>query len=267
MSFRPPIRLKTAAGYLCLLGLAPVLLICASAPGVSQSPQSVAPVVLDRAEAVVNNHVILSSDLDREMQLSALEPIRGVRGVVTRRRALQLLISRTLIQQQIRREEAQASRPSQAEVQARIAEIRKELPDCAQRDCVSDAGWQAFLASRDLRPQDVETYLRNRLEILRFIELRFREGVQISPQEIETYYRDTFLPQYPPGETAPPLKAVSSRIQEILLQQRVTVLFSNWLQNLRQQGDIEVLDPTLETPAANGGSQNASPQGQGKGGA
>ncbi|MFP5210186.1 MAG: peptidylprolyl isomerase [Acidobacteriota bacterium] len=267
MSFRPPIRLKAEVRYPCLLGLAMGLLVCGSAPGVSQVPPSASPAVLDRAEAVVNNHVILASDLDREMQLSALEPIRGVRGVVTRQRALQLLISRTLIQQQIRREEARAAQPSPAEVQARIAEIRKQLPDCARRDCASDSGWQAFLASRDLRPRDVETYLRSRLEILHFIELRFREGVQISRQEIDAYYRNTLLPQYPPGEKAPPLETVSSRIQEILLQQRVNTLFSNWLQNLRQQGDIEVLDPSLETPAADGSSQNASPQRQGKGGA
>ena len=267
MSFRAPIRFKTAYGYPCLLGLAMGLLVCGARQGVSQTPPSTSPVILDRAEAVVNNHVILASDLDREMQLSALEPIRGVRGVVTRRRALQLLISRTLIQQQIRREEARAAQPSQAEVQARIAEIRKELPACTRQDCVSDAGWRAFLASRDLRPQDVEAYLRNRLEILRFIELRFREGVQISTQEIEAYYRNTFLPQYPPGETAPPLKLVSSRIQEILLQQRVNTLFSDWLNNLRQQGDIEVLDPSLEAPANEGNSSNASHQNQGKGGA
>jgi len=70
----------------------------------------------------------------------------------------------------------------------------------------------------------------------------------VSPEEIATYYRGTLLPQYTSGETIPPLEQVSPRIEEILLQQRVNALFDDWLSNLRKQGDVEVLDPALETP-------------------
>jgi hypothetical protein len=92
--------------------------------------------------------------------------------------------------------------------------------------------------------------MRFRLLILRFIELRFRQGIRIAPEEIEAYYRKTLLPQYAPGETIPPLEEVSPRIQEILLQQQVNVLFDDWLRNLRTQGDVEVLDPALESSEA-----------------
>jgi len=78
--------------------------------------------------------------------------------------------------------------------------------------------------------------------------LRFRQGIQISPQEIAAYYKDTLVPQYAAGEAIPKLAQVSPRIQEILLQRRVNVLFDDWLKNLRQQGEVEVLDPALETP-------------------
>ena len=64
------------------------------------------------------------------------------------------------------------------------------------------------------------------------------------------YYRETLLPQYPPGQTPPPLQQVSSRIEEILLQQRVNALFDTWLSNLRNQGQIQVLDPTLKRASA-----------------
>jgi len=47
---------------------------------------------------------------------------------------------------------------------------------------------------------------------------------------------------------------VSPRIQEILLQQQVNALFGEWLQNLRKQGDVEVLDPALATPEAQSGT-------------
>jgi len=207
----------------------------------------VAPQVLDRAVAVVNNHAILSSDLDEEIRLSVLDPGRGGEGVLTRKRALEQLIGRTLIQQQIREEDTQAAEPSQSEVDARLEQIRKEIPACIRQNCASDAGWKVFLAVHNLTQERVEAYLRYRVEILRFIEQRFRQGIQISPQQIETYYYDILLPQYAAGETSPSLAAVSPRIQEILLQQQVNVLFDDWLKNLRQQGDVEVLDPDLET--------------------
>ncbi len=94
---------------------------------------------------------------------------------------------------------------------------------------------------------------------MRFIEQRFRQGIQITPQQIETYYHDTLLPQYAPGEAAPPLDQVAPRIQEILLEQQVNVLFDAWLTNLRAQGDVEVLDPALESSATQGASGGAAP--------
>ena len=117
----------------------------------------------------------------------------------------------------------------------------------------------------DLTPEDVESYLRRRIEILGFIELRFRQGIRITQEEIETYYQGTLLPQYPAGENPPPLEQVSSRIEEILLQQRVNELFDNWLSNLRKQGQIEVLDPALETAGAKdnpGGDERMSETGK-----
>lgn len=232
--------------------LAAILAGCLCVPVLSQTAVSNSPVVLDSVVAVVNRHAILSSDIDEEIRLSVLDPARTGASGLTRSRALEQLISRSLIQQQIRREDVQAAAPSADEVNARVADIRKELPACVRQNCASDAGWKAFLAAHDLTPGQVDAYFRYRLEILRFIEQRFRPGIHISPQEIEAYYRDTLVPQYAPGETVPPLEKVSPRIEEILLQEQVNVLFDDWLTNLRKQGDVEILDPALETPADQG---------------
>ena len=160
--------------------------------------------VLDSVVAVVNNRAILSSDLDEEMRISILEPNSVRSGPETPQRALQRLISRTLIRQQIREEDAQAAVPTPKEITDRLDNVRRELPVCVREDCATDAGWKAFLASHDLTQEQVDSYLRDRLEILNFIEMRFRQGISISHQEIETYYQDMLLPQYPPGEKAPP---------------------------------------------------------------
>jgi hypothetical protein len=217
-------------------------------------------VVLDRVVAVVNNHAILASDLDDEIRLSVLDPGRGGLGVLTRERALDQLISRTIIQQQIRDEDLQSVEPSAADVDARLAEIRNEIPACVRQNCASDAGWKAFLTAHSLTQVRVLAYLRYRIEILRFIEERFRQGIQIPQQDIQTYYNETLLPQYAKGEAIPPLDQVAPRIQEILLQQRVNVLFDGWLENLRKQGEIEVLDPTIESPATENSPQGGGSQ-------
>ncbi len=41
----------------------------------------------------------------------------------------------------------------------------------------------------------------------------------------------------------PPLASVSSRIEEILLQQRVSSLLLEWLQSLKSEGSVSILDP------------------------
>jgi peptidyl-prolyl cis-trans isomerase SurA len=207
-------------------------------------------VTLDRVVAVVNHQAILSSDLENEIELSVLDPNRASLGDLTPQRALQQLISRTLIQQQIKQDDIQTADPAPEEVAARLKEIRTELPACVRQNCGSDAGWKAFLDAHGLTPKQVETYLRYRLEILRFIEMRFRQGIQIPQEDIETYYREKLLPLYPAGQKIPPLEQVAPRIQEILLQQQVNAMFDVWLENLRKQGEVDVLDPTLETATA-----------------
>ncbi len=218
-------------------------LLFAAITSTAQQPN---PVVLDSVVAVANKHAILSSDIDDEIRLSVLDPNLIGEGALTKQGALNQLISRALIEQQIRQEDMLSIEPSQDEVNARLDQIRKELPACVHQDCATDAGWKLFLAAHGLTSERVESYLRYRLEILSFIEQRFRQGIQISPQQIDEYYHQTLLPQYKPGETIPPLNQVAPRIQEILLEQQVNVLFDAWLTNLRGQGDVEILDPSLQ---------------------
>jgi hypothetical protein len=235
----------------------------AAEASVTTAAPAARPVVLDRVVAVVNNRAILASDLDDEMRLAVLDPGEGGLGILTPQRALEQLIARTLIQQQIRQEDTESAEAPQAEVNARLDDIRKDLPICARQNCATEEGWKKFLTAHGLTADLVERALRRRIQILSFIEVRFRQGIRIDPQQIENYYKETLRPQYRTGETIPPLEQVSPRIEEILLQQQVNVLFDDWLKNLRKQGDVEVLDPALESPSA---AAAAVPTAGGKGG-
>jgi hypothetical protein len=224
---------------------APLLVAGVATVALTQAQPSRAPSVVDRVVAVVNNRAILWSDIVSEERFAILDP--KITSHLTPQIALQRLIGRTLIQQQIRQEDVDAARPSDEDVRARLHEVRTELPACAAMDCATDAGWQRFLTANDLTARQVEDYLRLRLEILRFIEIRFRQGIRISPEDTEAYYRDKLVPQYPKGASIPPLSEVAPRIEEILLEEQVNSFFTAWLDNLRKQGDVEVLDPTLES--------------------
>jgi len=149
--------------------------------------------------------------------------------------------------------------PEPDEVKVRVADIRRELPECVHQNCASDDGWRTFLAAHGLTQEKVSEYFRNRLEMLNFIETRFRSGIHIPPQDIENYYRNTLLPQYKTGESVPSFDKVAPRIEEILLQQQVTSMFDEWLTNLRSQGDVEILDPSLERPANVAGQRESRP--------
>jgi len=244
---------RVAPRWLCIAAMLGGLL---SAVGQTRgaTADTAKPVRIDRVVAVANRQAILESDIEDEMHLSVLDPSTDPKNQMNQQDALERIISRTLIQQQIQQGDLEATEPKAEEIAARIEEVRREVPACVRADCKSDAGWKAFLARHELTSAQVENYMRLRIEILNFIELRFRQGIRITPEEVETYYTGTLLPQYPAGEKAPPLQQVSARIEEILLQQRVSVLFDTWLSNLRKQGQIEVLDPALETADAAGDS-------------
>src|SRR3569833_1244438 len=172
-------RVRKARTAFCLsrLGLSLALLASTLSAPAQTSQSSTASgdgatdsITLDRVIAVINRQVILQSDLEDEMRLSVLDPSTNGNGRDTKQQALDRLISRTLIQQQIQQENIPAAEPTPSEITARLKEIRTELPACVRADCASKLGWDAFLAHHELSPARVEKYLRTRLDILSFIE-------------------------------------------------------------------------------------------------
>ena len=87
------------------------------------------------------------------------------------------------------------------------------------------------------------------MEVLRFIEERFRMGIRITQQEIDDYYNKTLVPGYrKQNAQAPPEDTIQDKIQEILLQQQVDKLLDDWLATLRAQGSVRTLKPGEEAP-------------------
>jgi peptidyl-prolyl cis-trans isomerase SurA len=249
-----PVPMRSLAKAIALASvMAFVVIPCVSqapappAAAATTSPIPVQGVVLDQVVSVVNSELVLESDVDEERRFQAFQPFRDQSQAYSRDKAIERLVDRTLILQQ---ERLQPQPPiTDAEVNEQLATLRKDIPACKEYTCETDAGWQRFVKDQGFTMPELMERWRERMEVLRFIEQRFREGVRISPDEIKAYYDKTLLPEYAARKNTPPkLEAISDRIQEILLQQQVGALLDDWLQSLKAQGSVRMAKPRGVAP-------------------
>lgn len=203
-------------------------------------------VVLDRLVAVVNGDVILESDVDEERRFEEIQPYRAASDS-TRARIIERLIDRVLILQQAALEPEDAVLDK--DLDAQIATLQRDIPACKEYRCETDEGWKRFLGSHGFTEQEFRARWLQRMQLLKFIEVRFRNGVSIKDDEVQAYYEKTMLPEYARRKlTPPPLDTVKRRIEEVLLQQQVTALLQDWLKSLRAQGSVRIMVPGEVAP-------------------
>ena len=125
--------------------------------------------------------------------------------------------------------------------------LRQGIPGASGTD-----GGKTILAGYGLIQQDMEEQLASQFRILRFIDLRFRGLVRVDKEAIAAYYQDRFLPEVRKRNASEPkLAEVSGKIEQILAEQRIDDLLTNWLKTLRAQAHIE---RTLPVTATNAGT-------------
>lgn len=247
--FRGVLAQGGAVVMLCAASLAQQPASGAEAPNQGthkQSAEQSQQVLLDRVVAIVNGDLILESDVDAEQRFAAFQPF-SQRKPLTRDQVVNRLIDRDLILQQMALQEEPPI--TGAQVDTELNSLRKTIPKCAAYHCETDAGWQKFVADQGFTIPGLKARWKSRMEVLQFIEDRFRMGIRISQNEIDDYYKQTLLPQYEKEHAqAPPESTIADKIQEILLQQQVDKLLDDWLTTLRAQGSVRILKPGEEAP-------------------
>lgn len=236
-----------------LLAFALMLPVLAGSPTIAQTATPVDSgqfLTLDHVVAVINGDVLLQSDVEEEVHFAALEPFRPGEGKDTRQDAMRRLIDRTLIVQQMQEQHQFNISISDAQVETSLKGLRARLPQCAKYKCKTAAGWKAFLAANDLTEPEVTTHWKQRMVILRFIDVRFETGIRISQESIQSYYEKTVAPVFEKQHVAaPPLKDVRDRIQQVLLEQQVNGMLQDWLASLREEGSVRIVDPAYASVA------------------
>jgi peptidyl-prolyl cis-trans isomerase SurA len=192
--------------------------------------------VVDRIVARVNGHILLQSDWDEALCYEALLNGRTLDQFSEdeRRTVLDRLIDQELLGEQMK--SALFQHASEAEAAARIVEARKHYQEAATSE-----GWQAVLSRFRLTEKDVLSHVEQQIDLMRLVDAHLRPAVQIDNKTIEAYYRETFVPQLKQngaGEVA--LADVSSKIRELLTQEKVSELLVSWLQSLRSESKVSI---------------------------
>ncbi len=203
--------------------------LCASACGAE---------TMERIVVVVDKGLILASQWEQSVRYEAMLEGKDLRSVTAaeRERTLDRLIDQELLRQQIAGSTYQPV--SADEVAGKVSEVRRQLLPGGD-----DAGWNAELARYGLTEEDVREHVAEQLDILRYIEARFRPSIRVDRRTVEAYYKNTFIPQVQArGGQPPPLAQTSAGIEEILVQQGIDDLLAAYLKNLRAQVRIRRMD-------------------------
>jgi hypothetical protein len=199
--------------------------------------------VIDRVVANVNGHVVLASDWEQEVAFEALSDGRDPDSFTSdeRKAALDRLIDQELLREQVR-----PAQPAPAElVAARVAEVRKLLPDCT-----TDDAWHAALRRYGLTQKALERQVSDQIQLMKLVEDRLRPSIHIDQEAVETYYHDRLLPEMTKaGSSAAPLTEVFGRIKTLLAEKKMNELLSGWLASLRSGSQIR-------TPQSSAGESN-----------
>lgn len=216
--------MKTAA-------IAALLAVLASSAAGEKSPA-------DRVVAVVDKKVITQGDWDLQEHFEALAEGRPPEVIRFQRRSLNRLILRSLVKQQMT--ESGFTPVGDAEVKKTLAILREAAVGQG-----SDADWKSALARYHLTEDEVETQAREGLNVLRFIDQRFRPSAIATQDDIEKYYQDELLPalaaQSGSQAKAPPLEQVRDKIAAIIVERKVDALVEDWLTGLRRQSEVRIL--------------------------
>lgn len=192
--------------------------------------------VIDRVVVVVNDRVITQNDWDEQERFEALGDGHPAPEIQHSPAALERLIDRVLLLQQMA--ELNFRPPTPELVQEQIDSIKKQLP---AEQTANEQAWHKTLLDHGIPEDDFEQMVTEQANVLRFIDVRFRSNTRIAQFEIDNYYRDIFVPEFKkasPSHSPPLQRQVQNKIQQILVEQRVNEGLNSLVQSLRAQATI-----------------------------
>ncbi|MEO8658942.1 MAG: hypothetical protein ABI693_10750 [Bryobacteraceae bacterium] len=192
--------------------------------------------IVDRIVATVGSSVVTRSDVLLHLRVRAfLDGAPLDLSAAEQRKAVDRLVEQALIRREV--ELSRYTPPDMADVDAMVDQMRKPRLE-------SDSFYQGELVRYGITDEQLRQAVLWQLTLLRFVEYRFRPGVQVSDDEIKTYYGRE-AKATPEGKAPPPLDDVRDEIEKILAGQRVNEALNKWLEQARSQTPIKIIEEGL----------------------
>lgn len=197
---------------------------------------------IDRLLAAVNGQIITSADLSLGRDLNSLVLFGRETENPSLREEIDRLVDLELMRQELLNFTPIDEDPQRTET--RLRELRNAYAEIG--------GLPALLRWLGLQESELISYLRLQDSILQFVNFRFRPFANVAPEDIRNYYQDKLIPQLKhAGAPLPALDEVSTKIEEILKEEKVNALLDQWMTSLKKDSRIEYfLGTPLVMPAA-----------------
>ncbi|HLI83016.1 MAG TPA: hypothetical protein VKV17_03810 [Bryobacteraceae bacterium] len=189
--------------------------------------------LIDRIAVSIGNTVITTSDIDREIRVTAFQSGETPDfSPAHRRQTAQRMVDQQLIRREM--EVSSYPLPDPTEAGPLLEQLR------TSRYGNDAAAYQKALADYGITEQDVKDELLRQLTLLRFIEVRFRPAVHVSDQEIEDYFEKRIKPSEQAAKPGQPVSLEQFRnlIEATLAEKRTDQEVESWLADVRKRTDI-----------------------------
>jgi hypothetical protein len=174
--------------------------------------------VIDKVVAVVDGHIVTSSDMRQE------------RDILTRLNEKPVDDDKALIQQLI----------DNYLIETQIA----DFPGIDITDAEIDQDLEKSVAHEGAPSQPLREAVRRRIRMRKYFEMRFGQFIQASDEDVSKYYNDIFVPEAKKRELnpVPPLGQVSDLIRNNVVQEGLNHEINIWLEAIRRRSNIEVFE-------------------------
>jgi peptidyl-prolyl cis-trans isomerase SurA len=187
---------------------------------------------IDRVAIVVGREPILASAIDQEIRVTAfLNRESPDLSAASKKKAANRLIDQALIRQEVRTG-GYAIAPAK-ETSETLAEIEKGRFQ-------NQTQYREALARAGITDAELRDRLAWQLTVLRFIDARFRPGVQVSDEDARKYY-DAHRAQFKGS-----FDDARAQIVDVIAGGLVNQALEDWLASKRKEARIEFLEKALQ---------------------
>lgn len=182
--------------------------------------------IIDRIAVSVGAQVITTSDIDREIRVLAfLQGSKPDFSAANRHSTADRMVEQKLIRHEMESSRYPLPKPSQ--VDGVVAQLRKKYLD--------GAAYEDALRAYQISDTGVREVLLWQRTLLLFVDDRFRPAVQVTEQDVKTYFEQVVAPA---AGTAHPGRAVTldeyrDQIERTLTGQRTDEEMDRWLKEAR----------------------------------